>query len=358
MTARALAILLVYALPLAAAWGALSGRLWALRGIVWVYFLFLLLDETVRLDTRDPEPGRAGDWRRAAGWRAALWFWPAAQGAMLLSVLTAIGGGSLDSAGPVPAEMVAAIALGATGGMLGIPIAHELMHGRSRLERGLAEVLMAMVSYTHFCIEHVQGHHRNVGTRRDPATARLGESFYVFYFRSVFGGLRSAWRLEARRLRRRGFSLLGPHNRMLRYLITLAAIYAAIAWRFGPPGVRLFAIQGIIAFSILEAINYVEHYGLARREIAPGRHEKIAPWHSWDSSHRVSNWLMFNIARHSDHHLRAGRGYLLLRHRDDAPQLPAGYFAMFALALFPPLWRRIMDPLVDDWRREFGTATA
>jgi alkane 1-monooxygenase len=118
------------------------------------------------------------------------------------------------------------------------------------------------------------------------------------------------------------------------------------------------AAQAGLAIFLLEVINFVEHYGLQRRETSPGRFERVMPWHSWNSSHRVSNWLLINLARHSDHHYLASKRYQVLDHLDAAPQLPAGYGTMFVAALVPPLWRRVMHPRVAAWRARYLAPTA
>ena len=207
-------------------------------------------------------------------------------------------------------------------------------------------VLLASVTYPHLQIEHVKGHHRRVGTLDDPATARLGESLYAFLRRSIGGGLASAWQIERRRLLERRNDLWSPHNAMLRYAAAEAAIYAVLAFAFGPVAVALFAGQSIIAIAILEAINYVEHYGLVRTQLPSGEYERVRPAHSWDSRNRAGNWLLINLPRHSDHHLVAAKRYQSLELVPDAPQLPGGYGAMFLLALVPPLWFRVMNPRV------------
>lgn len=222
------------------------------------------------------------------------------------------------------------------GTALAINVAHELMHRAGRVEQGLAAVIMATASYTHFCVEHVQGHHKNVGTPRDPATSRLGETLYAYLPRTLWGGLRSAWRIEAARPI--------PRNRMLRFAVGYAALLVAITVTFGPLGIVAFLGQSLVAVGMLETINYVEHYGLVRGELATGRPERVAPHHSWNSAHRVANWMLFNLARHSDHHAYAGRPFPELRHYDDVPQLPASYPAMMLLAAVPPLWFRVMNP--------------
>jgi alkane 1-monooxygenase len=138
---------------------------------------------------------------------------------------------------------------------------------------------------------------------------------------------------------------------MLSYAALQGLMYGGVVRAWGLSGASFLAGQAVVAFALLETINYIEHYGLERREVAPGRYERVAAAHSWNSSHRVSNWLLINLARHSDHHLAASKRYQVLDHLDEAPQLPAGYGAMFIAAWLPPLWRRLMDPRVEAWRR-------
>lgn len=349
LLSRGLALAVVYSLPVIVAWGGFTNRLWPFRAVVWIFLLLLLIDELVGPGPLDDSTRRDRGQPTALLVKYGLWLWAPAHALMIASGLWAVSHGELAGSGPTWKGFVVAISVGSAGGMLAMPIAHELMHSRSRFERKLAEAVMLMVSYPHFCIEHVRGHHRHVGTPRDPASARLGESFYSFYFRTVLGGLRSAWLLECERLAKTRKPALTLGNGVIRYGVLLTGIYLLVGFAFGWRGVTIFAAQGVIAFSILEALNYVEHYGLARRQVAPGSFEKVGPHHSWDSSYRITNWFMFNLARHSDHHLTAGRPYTELRQLAQAPQLPAGYFALFILALFPPAWRRVMDSRVERW---------
>jgi alkane 1-monooxygenase len=277
------------------------------------------------------------------GWfKAVTWAWVPVQLATLVWVLATARMGRLDTY-----EVIGmTVSMGVIGGALGITFAHELVHRRQAFERALGEILLASVSYAHFAIEHVHGHHRHVATPHDPATARLGESYYRFLPRTLVGSVTSAWHLEVERLARRGHPALTPANRMLRYGLTQLLLYPLVWAIFGRVGVAVFAGQAIVAISLLEVINYVEHYGLMRKEIAPGEYERVAPRHSWDSSYRVSNWMLINLARHSDHHCAAAKRYQSLELAPGAPQLPAGYGAMFLLALIPPLWFRVMDPRV------------
>jgi len=232
------------------------------------------------------------------------------------------------------------------GGAIAIVVAHELMHRPSALEQRLAEVLMASTTYTHFCVEHVSGHHKRVATPDDPATARLGESLYAFLPRTLVGSWRSAWALESARAARAGHGPWSLHNKLVVYLIVQAALLAGLAALGGLVAVVAFLGQSAVAVLLLETINYLEHYGLRRAETAPGRFERVRPEHSWNASHAVSNGMLLSLARHSDHHAFVQRPYPLLRHWEGAPQLPFGYATMVWLAVLPPLWFRVMDARV------------
>lgn len=237
-------------------------------------------------------------------------------------------------------------------GTLGIVVAHELVHRRSWIDRALAEIMMVTVMYPHFCIEHVAGHHKYVGTARDPATARLGESLYRFFPRSVYGGLISAWELETQRLRESGSGWLTPHNRMLRYAVEVAALLGIVGYFGGLSGLEIFVIQSFFAIFAFETINYVQHYGIERKKLSDGTFEPVTLRHSWDSSFRYSNLLFLNLGRHADHHYSPARGFQTLRafRPNEVPELPLGFPAMLTLAMVPPLWFRIMNPRVLSWR--------
>lgn len=244
--------------------------------------------------------------------------------------------------------------IGVMTGTVGINYAHELMHQKSRLERWLGDLLLATVLYSHFRTEHLLVHHRHVGTPRDGVTARYNEGFHRMFLRVLAGGHRSAWRAEAQMLARAGRGPFHPSNPFWRYgalqILALAAAFALGGWA----GLGLFLWQAFVAVWQLELVNYVEHYGLTRRHHGEGRYEHVLPRHSWNADHRVTNWLLINLQRHSDHHYKPDRRFPLLQTYDaaEAPQLPLGYPAMTALAMVPPLWRRRMNPRVRAWRRQ------
>ena len=242
----------------------------------------------------------------------------------------------------------------ATGG-IGIVYAHELMHQDNPVERWLGDLLMASVLYGHFRSEHLLVHHRYVGTPRDPVTARYNEGFYRYFPRVLGQCFRSAWRTEAAMLSRKNWPIWHLTNPFWRYaglqILMLVAAYMLGGWA----GIGLVIIQAAIAICYLELTNYVEHYGLTRKHLGDGKYEPVKPRHSWNADHRVSNWLLINLQRHSDHHYHPSRRFPLLQTytTQDAPQLPYGYPVMTALALIPPAYRRMMNPRVRSWRKRF-----
>ncbi|HEV3045874.1 MAG TPA: alkane 1-monooxygenase, partial [Solirubrobacteraceae bacterium] len=226
---------------------------------------------------------------------------------------------------------------------IAINTAHELGHKRDSLERWLSRIALAQSGYGHFYIEHNRGHHVRVATPEDPASARLGESFYAFLPRTVIGSLRSAWELEQVRLERLGRSPFSPRNDILGAWAMTVVLFAALAAVFGVVVLPYLAIQAVIGFCLLEVVNYLEHYGLLRQKREDGRYERTRPEHSWNSNNTASNVLLYHLQRHSDHHANPIRRYQALRHVDEAPQLPTGYAGMILLAVIPPAWRRVMD---------------
>ncbi len=246
---------------------------------------------------------------------------------------------------PWYAQIAVIITTGAAGGFC-INVGHELGHKQTNLERWLAKIILAPTAYGHFTIEHNRGHHRDVATPEDPASARMGESIWRFAVREYPGAVRRAWTLERERLQRLGQSAWGLRNEILQpLLITLLFYVALIAW-LGVRVLPFLVASAMWANFQLTSANYVEHYGLLRRKLPDGSFERCQPHHSWNSNHMFSNWALFHLQRHSDHHTYPGRRYQSLRHFENLPTLPNGYFGMFTLAYGPPLWFRVMDPLL------------
>lgn len=245
-----------------------------------------------------------------------------------------------------------------TGG-IGITVAHELGHKKSALERFYGKVLLMTVCYMHFYIEHNRGHHVLVATPEDPATARKNESFYAFWVRSVFGGYAHAWKLEKESLAKKNKGVFNLSNQMIWFAI-LPVLFCVALWAgfnalVGAQALLIipfFFIQSFLAFTLLELVNYVEHYGIMRRQLADGRYERVNPIHSWNASHLISNFFLFQLQRHSDHHAYAHKRYQVLNHYDESPQLPFGYPTMIMIAALPPLWFSLMNKRLEQWQAQ------
>lgn len=228
---------------------------------------------------------------------------------------------------------------------VGINTAHELGHKHEENERWLSRIALAPAAYGHFYVEHNRGHHVRVATLEDPASARLGEPFWAFLPRSVWGSLRSAWHLERKRLSKTG-SVWSWRNEILGAWAMTIVLAVGLTVAFGPAILPWLLVQAVVGFSLLEVVNYLEHYGLLRERRDDGRYERVDPRHSWNADHTVSNLLLYQLQRHSDHHANPVRRYQVLRHFDESPQLPSGYGTMIVVAMISPLWFRIMDPKV------------
>ena len=238
------------------------------------------------------------------------------------------------------------IGLAAVAGMtsgLGINTGHELGHKKSQFERNLAKIVLAVPVYGHFWIEHNRGHHRDVSTPEDPASSRMGESIYKFALREVPGAFNRAWAIEKDRLERRGRSVWNSNNQILQSMALSVVVQFGLLLVFGWLMIPFLIIHNILAWWQLTSANYVEHYGLLRLKEPNGKFERCQPWHSWNSNHIYSNLVLFHLERHSDHHAHPLRRYQSLRHFDDLPTLPSGYFGSYLLAYVPWLWYRIMD---------------
>lgn len=327
--------------------GTLWGGLWLLLLPAYGFVLVTILDRLTGLNEDNPDPETE---EQALFWyRAVTLVWVPVQVVLVFWILWY-----------VPAhrhlnglELVLLLyGVGIMTGASGIVYAHELMHQKNRTERWLGDILLAMVLYSHFRSEHLLVHHTHVATPRDAVTARYNESFFRFFPRVLAECPRSAWAAEVAMLKRRGLSALDRRNPFWRYAALQLAMLLAAVILGGWMGLAMFLVQAVFAIWMLELTNYIEHYGLTRKYLGNGRFEHVKPQHSWNAAHRVSNWLLINLQRHSDHHYKPDRRFPLLQTygEDEAPQLPYGYPLMAALAMVPPVWRRMMNPRVRKWR--------
>ena len=249
--------------------------------------------------------------------------------------------------GPVD-KIALAISIGCIGG-IGINTAHELGHKKETHERWLSKIALAQVAYGHFYIEHNRGHHVRVATPEDPASSRMGESFYAFWPRTVFGSLKSAWRLEKRRYARRKQHPFRLGNDVPNAWLMTAVLWVALVAWLGVGLLPYLVLQALVGLSLLEVVNYMEHYGMLRQKVGVGerqRYERVDPSHSWNSNNIATNVLLYHLQRHSDHHANPTRRYQALRDYKESPVLPTGYAGMIVLAIVPAVWRRVMDPRV------------
>ena len=345
-----------FLLPALTVAGSLMGGWWNLSTIAFIFLVIPVADALVGVDRnnlKEPERTTASE---DLYFRLVTWLWVPVQilflGWALVKTCTI---GTLNS----PEALLLLVNTGLITGGIGITVAHELGHKNNPFEQFLSKTLLMTVSYMHFFIEHNRGHHVHVATPEDPATARNGESFYRFWIRTVRDSYRHAWQLENDSRKRKGLPVFSAGNSMIWFTLspfllaglatwTLLIFFPDLNWWTVPV---FFFGQSIIGFTLLELVNYVEHYGIMRRKDASGRYERVNPLHSWNTSYLISNLFLFQLQRHSDHHTYAAKRYQVLDHFDESPQLPYGYPTMILMALVPPLWFSTMDPLLASWEK-------
>jgi alkane 1-monooxygenase len=308
---------------------------------LFIYTVIPFFDWAIGTDPSNPPESAVATLERDQYYRYIVYIAVGVQYAVFVWGMAMIAGGGLAW----HEQLGLAISVGGISGV-SINTAHELGHKTDPFERWLAKIALAPVAYGHFYVEHNRGHHVRVATPPDPASARFGETFWEFLPRTVIGSAISAWGIEKKRLAR---SNKGPwtwqNDNLQAWAMTVVLYGALVAW-LGWIVVPFLVIQAVYGFSLLEAVNYLEHYGLCRQQLPDGRYERCQPHHSWNSNHVVTNLFLYHLQRHSDHHAYPTRSYQSLRHFDDCPQLPSGYASMILLAYVPWLWFKVMDPKV------------
>jgi alkane 1-monooxygenase len=340
-----LSLALIPLIWIAAIWGGWS----FLIVILASWFLFSALDAVLGLNLENADPEEDG---ALIFWYKILTvIWAPFQFITLFGVIwycTHSGLSELEKFGLF-------FSVGVITGTIGINYSHELMHQSNRKERAMADILLSMVLYSHFRSEHLLVHHTFIGTPRDAVTARYGEGFYRFFLRIIKECWLSGFRAEKAKLARKNLPWYDGKNPFLLYVVLQLGMVLLAFSLGGWSGLALFSWQAIVAICSLEIINYIEHYGLTRKHFGNGKYEHIKPHHSWNSAHTATNWLLINLQRHSDHHFKPNRRFPLLQNYSsaDAPQLPFGYPVMSAIALFPSVWRKTMNPKVRKWREMY-----
>ncbi|MEO1796931.1 MAG: alkane 1-monooxygenase [Pseudomonadota bacterium] len=348
--AQALPFWLSLSLPPVAVIGAMNGGWAVLLLPVCTWYLFSIIDAFAGLDEDNADPNT--DEAQLFWYKAITIIWAPVQFVTLFGLLAYVSWTTHLTGWE---KFGLFFGIGVITGTIGINYSHELLHQKPKIEVWMADLLLAMVMYSHFRSEHVLVHHRYVGTPRDPVTARYNTGFHRFFPRVIWQTYRSAFNAEKTVLRRKSKPWHDAANPFWRYW-ALQLAFIALAFVIGGwMGIALFLFQAIVAIWQLELVNYIEHYGLTRKHLGKGKYEYVQPRHSWNSAHKVSNWLLINLQRHSDHHFKADRRFPLLQTygEEEAPNLPYGYPVMTMLAMCPPLWRRVMNPKVRAWRKRF-----
>jgi alkane 1-monooxygenase len=292
-----------------------------------VFFVIVpLLDLAIGRRGAAAAPAEMRRLEASAFFRFVLHAWVPLQVGLILWGASVIG--SLGAVDAILFTLSVGLATGATG----ITIAHELGHKRPALDRFLSRLLLVTVSYGHFTIEHNRVHHVKVATPEDPASARFGEGFWRFLPRTLVGSFRDSLGIDKAEVARVWAATL--------------AVAATLGIAFGPRAVAFFFGQSAMAVLLLEAVNYIEHYGLERRKLPDGRYERQSARHAWDAYEVLSNSFLVHLQRHADHHLNPMRPYAALQPQEDSPKLPTGYAGMVPIALVPPLWFAVMNPRV------------
>jgi alkane 1-monooxygenase len=323
-----------------------AGGIWTYFALFYAFVLVPTLELFMRGNTGNFDKLEEEIIKKDVKYDLLVWIIVPIQYAMLIFCLYRISHDSL-----VWWEVLGIMSsMGIACGVFGINVAHELGHRSTKFEQFLSKMLLLTSQYMHFFVEHNRGHHKNVSTDDDPASSRLNETVYAFWFRSVKDGWFSAWHLENERMAKLHLPWYSLKSEMVQYQFIQLASLVVIFAVFGPKALLCYIGAAIMGFLLLETVNYIEHYGLRRKLIDGAYYEKVMPIHSWNSNHPIGRLLLFELTRHSDHHYMASRKYQVLRHFDQSPQMPTGYPGMMVLALIPPLWFKVMNTEVERYK--------
>ncbi|WP_397380322.1 alkane 1-monooxygenase [Pseudomonas sp.] len=354
---------LFHGVGLLSAAAILAGGAWMTAGLIGILMFYLVGDALCGDDTSTP------DFKHPAILTVQLWLalpllsfivfcalWSFSSGDFLGfgAALTQLSGYDVIAAREATSAwhyVSCALLTGLMIGMVGTIPAHELTHRTwDPISMLVGRWLLAFSFDTIFSIEHVYGHHRYVSTREDPATAPRGRNVYFHVLASTIKGNISAWNIEKKRLKRKGHSLFGWHNAVIRGHLMSVLLVAFAFFVGGWETALFFTLIALAGKSLLEIVNYMEHYGMVRDPATP-----VQPRHSWNTNKRISSWSMFNLTRHSHHHAQGEVPYQDLKPFPDAPMMINGYLTTLIVALIPPLWHKLMTPKVLEWDRHYAT---
>lgn len=336
--------LIAYSLPVATFLSIYYHGFWSFSTLIEAFVIIPILELFLPPDKNENEINES---KTSRFYDILLYLMVPVQYGLLLYFLHTITTQNLQ-----PYEIIGiTLSMGIQCGAIGINVAHELGHRKNAFERILAKALLLSSLYMHFIIEHNRGHHRNVATPNDPATARFGEPIYSFWPRSILGTFTSAWQIEEALQLKKNRLVFNLKNQMIQVVLIEFFFLSFIYLAFGVKGFAGFLAASFIGILLLETVNYIEHYGLKRTLKEDGNYERVQPWHSWNSDFPIGRIVLFELTRHSDHHYKASKKYQSLTHLPDSPQLPAGYPGMMLLSLIPPLWFKTVNPLLQKLNR-------
>jgi len=237
------------------------------------------------------------------------------------------------------------------------PVGHELIHKRSALEKWSGNLVFNSICFPTFNIEHLRGHHVYSGTPLDADTADKGQNYYRFVLRTVPLQFKRGVELEAIRLSKAGLGFWHWKNELLRHCGVSALILVLMLALFDLKGLLIYLVYSALAICSLEMIQYMSHYGLKRKNLPGGGYAKMQRLHSWNSNGGLTDLLSVSIQKHSAHHEMPSEYFSALDIDQGSSLLPFSYYLMFAVALFPPLWFKIMDPRVEDVMARYEAET-
>lgn len=350
--------LLVFIIPLSIVLGYYSNYVLALYAMPVLLFVILpLLDPILGVDDTNYSKDLAQSIKDESYYRRILHIWVVVQSSVMLWLIYILITDSVS----IHQFILLTLNTMLMNGGVGITIAHELGHKTNKLDKFLAKLLLVQVGYGYFYVEHNRGHHVHVATPKDPATAKKNQSYYSFWKQAVIGGFFNSIKIERERLTQRKQKSNFWTNETYRLTLISFLLYLSVVvlsyYINGYINTKLASfllLQAFLSFSLLEAVDYIEHYGILRKEISPGLYEKVNPYHSWNANFIYSNYLLFQLQRHADHHLFATKNYQVLNSYPESPQLPNGYPGMVLLTLVPPLWFKVMNARLELWKNNIN----
>lgn len=339
MQKRDLKYLVSYAIPFIAIASLLLGGIWAFATVVFAFVVIPLVDLILPINSANLSESEETKKNNSSLFDYLLYANVPLQYGILVLFLYTVSFQTLQTY-----ELIGfTLSMGICNGVLGINVAHELGHRVNRFEQTLAKSLLLTSLFMHFFIEHNRGHHKNVATPFDPATAKVNQNIYSFFIQTISGSYLSAWKIQLDLLKKEGKSFFSLNNSMLNYHLIQLLFVTLIFLVFGSISLFIYLISALIGILLLETINYIEHYGLLRKINERGVYERVDVIHSWNANQTFGRIMLYELTRHSDHHYKASRKYQILRNSDRSPQLPTGYPGMMLVSFFPPLFFHLMN---------------